>query len=330
MVKKNLVMLTGIYGDIIGREIEFSYFYTNRVLCPKDKPEIWPITAEVKKLLNASRKVATMEEVFEAWEHYAPEQLEGLKKYLQRQEGEYAFTDDTAMTIATMDALTKNPDNPDFKGAYLKWGRKYRNVGYGSAFRDWLDAEYPKPYRSFGNGSAMRVAPIGIATNSIGHCDQLAMLSAIPSHDHPEGIRGAKAIAYAVFFAKRYPVKISRVEFNDYLIEDIERRYFYDVSTPCEEIQKTYKFDSTCQGSVGQSIRAFIESTDSETAVRYAIKLGGDCDTMAMMAGSIAEAYYKAVPYRINEIVERALPDEMLDVIGAFYKKFKWEYKLTL
>jgi ADP-ribosylglycohydrolase len=195
------------------------------------------------------------------------------------------FTDDTVMTIAVADALLKGGAVDDFIDSMKRFGKLYPDEGYGGYFRRWLFSDSREPYNSFGNGSAMRVSPCGWFAESLEEAEDLAERSAAVTHDHPEGIKGAQATAAAIYLAR---VGKTKDEIKDY----IERRYCYDLSRTLDEIRPGYTFDGSCQGTVPEAIIAFLESTRFEGAIRNAISLGGDSDTLAAITGSIAEAAY--------------------------------------
>lgn len=223
------------------------------------------------------------------------------------------FTDDTVMTIATADALLKGGQPDDFIDSYKKWGRRYPDAVYGIRFGRWIFSDDREPYNSWGNGSAMRVSPCAWLMDC-GFCARTGMwpsngrerakLSAEVTHSHPEGIKGALAVTDAIFMCRFYaggygddmgnPIK-ERLNLGQYKIqikEHIEREYGYDLSKLLNEIRPTYRFNESCQDTVPQAITAFLESTDFEDAIRNAISLGGDSDTLAAITGSIAEAAY--------------------------------------
>lgn len=219
------------------------------------------------------------------------------------------FTDDTIGTIATADALLHNKS---FESAYREWFQKYNARGCGKLFRQWVYDEDPHPYNSYGNGSGMRVSPVGYWCDSFEETLELAKKSAECTHNHPEGIRGAQAIAGAIYMARN--------GFNKEEIKyDILQRFYPEwLNKTLEEIKPDYSFDSTSQGSVPVAIIAFLESENYEDCIIEAIAMGGDSDTLAAMAGSIANAYYKRIGVRLLEWVEDKLPDEMLDIITEF------------
>ncbi|PLX43742.1 MAG: hypothetical protein C0609_07455 [Deltaproteobacteria bacterium] len=192
------------------------------------------------------------------------------------------FTDDSVLTVATADALL---GGRDYGELYREYFNRYPHAGYGRRFVKWASENSTEPYNSFGNGSAMRVSPVGWWARDMAECLKEAKRSAEATHNHPEGVKGAQAVAAAILMARQ---GASREEIKTFC----EISFAYDISTPIAKIRPSYSFDVTCQGSVPQAIRCFIESTDFESAVRLAVSLGGDADTQAAMAGSIAEAYY--------------------------------------
>lgn len=222
------------------------------------------------------------------------------------------FTDDTVMTVANADWLLTGDS---LLGIMQDYGNRYPAAGYGGRFWRWLRSDNPRPYNSFGNGSAMRVSPVGWAFDSLEETLEMAKQSAEVTHNHPEGIKGAQATAACIYLARTGG---SKQEITEY----IETTFGYDLRRTCEEIRPHYQFDVTCQGSVSESIIAFLESTDFESAVRLAVSLGGDADTMGAIAGGIAEAYYKEVPSYIKAEVIRRLPEEFLDIMQKFYIRF--------
>ena len=218
------------------------------------------------------------------------------------------FTDDTVLTVATMQALR---EGGDYESAYRRWARRYPRAGYGGTFRRWIWDPGMGPYGSFGNGSAMRVSPVGWACSDAQEVLAEAERSAAVTHNHPEGIRGAQAVALAVFLAR------SEVERED-IREEIAGRSGYDLRRTVEQIRPGYRFDVTCQGSVPEAIVAFLDSQDTEHAIRLAISLGGDADTQAAIAGSIAEAFYGAVPAEIAAGVCNRVPEELRRTMTDF------------
>lgn len=226
---------------------------------------------------------------------------------------ESRFTDDTVLTIAVADSLLHSASYAEKFHAY---GNAYPLAGYGKAFRNWLQSTDLQPYNSWGNGSAMRVSPIAFAFETLEEVIAEAEKSAFPTHNHPEGVKGAKALAAAIFLAHKGSSKRE-------IKEHVQQTYLYDLERSIDQIRPGYTFDVSCQGSVPESIIAFLESNDFEESIRLAISLGGDTDTMACMAGSIAEAFYGEVPTAIAEEVKHRLPDDFLQIIHDFKQKFQ-------
>ena len=227
------------------------------------------------------------------------------------------FTDDTVMTVANADWLLTDDS---LLGIMQEYGNKYPRVGYGGSFSRWLRSDDPQPYNSWGNGSAMRVSPVGWAFGTLEETLEAAKCSAEVTHNHPEGIKGAQAVAASVYLARNGR---SKEEIKAY----VEQTFGYDLSRTCNEIRPHYRFDVSCQGSVPESIIAFLESTDYESAVRLAVSLGGDADTMGAIAGGIAEAFYREIPDYICEEVLKRLPSEFTEVMKRFYAEFCDETK---
>lgn len=222
------------------------------------------------------------------------------------------FTDDTVMTVANADWLLTGDS---LLGIMQDYGNRYIGVGYGSSFFEWLRENGPKPYNSFGNGSAMRVSPVGWAFDTLEETLNAAKQSAEVTHNHPEGIKGAQAVATSIFMAR---IGKSKQVIKQY----IEKNFGYNLRRTCNEIRKNYRFDETCQGTVPESIIAFLESTDYESAIRLAISLNGDADTMGAITGGIAEAFYKEIPAYIKKEVLERLPNEFIDMMKQFHEKY--------
>jgi|GEM_PF-264449 len=222
------------------------------------------------------------------------------------------WTDDTVLTLATAEVLLTAGD---FEEAYRRWGRRYPDAGYGRGFRHWLLSRHPEPYQSFGNGSAMRVSPVGWACQTLEETLELARHSALPTHDHPEGIKGAQAVAASVFLAR---TGASKTEIRD----EIAGRFDYNLARTLEEIRPAYAFDPTCQGSVPEALIAFLESDSFEDALRKAVSLGGDSDTQACIAGAVAEAFYGSVPAELTVRARSLLPMEMIRILDRFGEHF--------
>lgn len=222
------------------------------------------------------------------------------------------FTDDTVLTIALADCLLHDKD---FTQTFQDYGRRYPKKRYGAKFLTWIFSENPQPYNSFGNGSAMRVSAVGFAYDSLEEVLEIAKQSAAVTHNHPEGIKGAQAVASAIFLARKGNTKQT---IKDY----ITSTFGYNLNFSLDLIRPVYEFDVTCQGSVPEAIVAFLESTDFEDAIRNAISLGGDSDTIACIAGGIAAAFYKEIPIEIIEFVIAKLPDEFIEILNQFDAKF--------
>ena len=226
-------------------------------------------------------------------------------------------TDDTVMSCAVAEALyfyNQTKDINVFKIELIKsmrkFGNTYPHAGYGKAFKKWLKEDFPNPYGSYGNGSAMRVSPIAYVANSLQEAEDLAKASAEVTHNHPEGVKGAQAVAASIFLARK---GYSKQKIKAYIVSN-----YYKLDFSLDGIRMHYKFDVSCQGSVPQAIVAFLESVSFEDAIRNAISIGGDSDTIAAIAGGIAEAYY-GIP---NNIKHEGLKYVSEGLIGNAYKHF--------
>lgn len=225
------------------------------------------------------------------------------------------YTDDTVLTVAVAQVLL---ENADYVETFKYFGRKYP-AGYGSSFAEWMYSERREPYNSYGNGSAMRVSAVGFAFNSVEEVLSEAARSAIVTHNHPEGVKGAQAVALAICLARK---GASKAEIKT----EISTRFDYDLSRSLAEIRPRYTFKVSCQESVPESIIAFLEADNFENSVRNAVSLGGDADTMACIAGGIAQAFYKTIPAEIVSQAETLLPPEFLAVIRQFNARFEVSY----
>ena len=209
------------------------------------------------------------------------------------------FTDDTVMTVAVAEALmdTLGQGEEEILRALTesmrRWGRRYPAAGYGGRFDQWLASPDPKPYHSWGNGSAMRVSSAGWLFDTLEETRQAAARTARVTHDHPEGIKGAEAAASAVFLAR---TGAGKGEIRDY----IARQFGYDLSRTCDEIRPDYRFDVSCQGTVPEAVIAFLEAESFEDNLRTAVSLGGDCDTLTCISAAIGEAFW-GVPEELKE-----------------------------
>ena len=223
------------------------------------------------------------------------------------------YTDDTVMTCAIADWLMTDIA-PGEK--MQDWGREHPDAGYGPMFYRWLKSDFPRPYNSFGNGSAMRVSPVGWFAQTLSECLRLAKESAEVTHNHPEGIKGAQATASAIFLSK---TGSGKDEIKRYITET----FGYDLNRKVADIKPDYKFDVTCQGSVPESIICFLESDDYESAIRLAVSMGGDADTMGAITGGMACAYYKEMPDKIAGRCLDLLPDDIYDTVIKFQEFVK-------
>ena len=222
------------------------------------------------------------------------------------------FTDDSVMSLAVANAILGDMDY----GQEMKiLGRLYPDAGYGGNFFDWIFDEPIQPYYSWGNGSAMRVSPIGFAFNTVDDVLREAKNSALVSHNHPEGIKGAQAVALAILLARQGNSK-------ENIRERVAKDFSYDLYRSCEQIRPHYGFDVSCQGSVPEGIISFLDSTDYESAVRKAVSLGGDSDTLACIAGGIAEAFYQEIPRNIQFEVKERLPDDLYASLVEFEQNY--------
>lgn len=226
-----------------------------------------------------------------------------------------AFTDDSVMTIAVAEALLAVGENAtveEIKQAVIDnmqdWGNRYPRAGYGGGFHQWLRMKNPKPYGSYGNGSAMRVSAAGWLYGSIERTREVAKATAEVTHNHPEGIKGAEATASCIFLARRGATK-------DEIRKYVEREFHYDLSRTLDEIRPGYHHVESCQETVPEAITAFLEAVDFEDAIRNAVSLGGDTDTLAAITGSIAEAFFDVPLLLMVECRER-IDEEMLDVLN--------------
>jgi ADP-ribosylglycohydrolase len=218
------------------------------------------------------------------------------------------FTDDSVLTIALAHAIITNTSYEKLMKDYY---RRYPHAGYGGMFRRWAQDPDSKPYNSFGNGSAMRISPVGFAFDTLEDVLKKAKVYSEITHNHPEGIKGAQATASSIFLARNGS---SRQEIREY----IEATFDYDLSRTLDEIRPFYRFDVTCQGSVPEAIIAFLESTSYEDAVRNAISLGGDTDTQACITGGIAQAFYGGIPKHIEAAALAILDDHLRSVTMQF------------
>ena len=228
------------------------------------------------------------------------------------------FTDDSVMTLAVCEALLKVGQDATVKEiedavitSMQSWGRRYPHEGYGGYFRCWLTARHPEPYNSFGNGSAMRVSAAGWLYDSLEKTRVVAKATANVTHNHPEGIKGAESTASAIFMARNGS---SKEEIKKY----IENEFHYDLNRTLDEIRPSFHMHETCQKTVPEAIMAFLEAKDFEDAIRNAVSLGGDTDTLGAITGSIAEAYF-GIPEALRSECRNRINKDMRDVVDTFY-----------
>lgn len=235
------------------------------------------------------------------------------------------FTDDSVMTIAVGNAFLDAQPNADIEwirrrliSSMKQYGRKFPRAGYGGMFRRWLKCDDPQPYGSFGNGSAMRVSSAAWLYNDLETVRSMARLSAEVSHNHPEGIKGAEATASAIFLARTGSTK---EEIKAFIVEN----FGYDLSRTCDEIRPGYHHVETCQETVPEAITAFLEGESFEDVIRTAVSLGGDCDTLTCIAGSIAEGFY-GVPEELKQECRNRLPEELRKVLDQYDSWLNQDY----
>ena len=225
------------------------------------------------------------------------------------------FTDDTAMTVAVAEALLdaqgkgREERREAVTRSLQKWGRRYPDAGYGGRFFGWLYADDPRPYNSWGNGSAMRVSSAGWLFDTLEETREAAADTACVTHNHPEGIKGAECTAAVIWLARHGSTK---AEIREYVEKE-----FYPLDMTCDGIRPWYRFDVSCQGTLPPAVTAFLEGNDFEDVVRTAVSLGGDSDTLACIAGAMAEAFY-GVPDRLITECRARLPEDMLQVVDRF------------
>ena len=222
------------------------------------------------------------------------------------------FTDDTVLTVAVAHAIL---DDIDYAVALKSYARRYPDAGYGMSFFRWMMSADSRPYNSWGNGSAMRVGPVGFAFDSVKEVLRQAKATAAVTHNHPEGIKGAQATALAVYLGRTGAGKRQ-------IRREIERRFEYDLHRRIDEIRPAYRFDISCQGTVPEAIIAFLESEDYEDAVRIGISLGGDSDTIACITGAVAQAHYGELPETIRRETRRRLPAPFLEIVERFNRRY--------
>jgi len=222
------------------------------------------------------------------------------------------FTDDSVLTVALAEAILNDEDYGQIMKRYY---RRYPDAGYGGSFHEWAKGQDTKPYNSWGNGSAMRTSPVGYAFENLEEVLSKAKHFASFTHNHPEGIKGAQATAAAIFLARK---EASKEMIKLY----ITQQFKYDLTRTIDEIRPNYEFDVSCQGTVPQAITAFIESENYEDAIRNAISIGGDSDTLACITGGIAEAFYGKLPQNIAETAMNILDENLRETVVRFQEKY--------
>lgn len=229
------------------------------------------------------------------------------------------FTDDSVMTLAVAKWLLEDEAHTIHYLIYCmqELGDRHSAAGYGGRFAGWLCEDNPQPYNSWGNGAGMRVSPVGLYAQTLDEALALAALTASVSHNHPEGVKGAQAIATSVFLCKQGK---SKQEIKDY----VERTFGYDLHRTIAEIRPKYRFDESCQGSVSEAIIAFLEGNSFEEVIRLAISLGGDSDTIGAMAGAIAACMYP-IPDYIAERCDSILSEDLRDIKDNFIDMIVWQ-----
>lgn len=223
------------------------------------------------------------------------------------------FTDDSVLTVALADAILS--DTP-YELKLREYFGRYPAAGYGRGFRAWAENQHPGPYKSCGNGAGMRISPAGWAYDTLEEVLEKAKKFTAVTHDHPEGIKGGQAVAAAIFLGR---TGSGKHEIRTY----IEKNFAYDLSMNCDQIRPEYRFDGTAQGTVPQALMAFLDSSDFENAIRLAISLGGDSDTLACITGSIAEAFYGGVPLHIQTQALDFLDEPLLQITLRFIKRYR-------
>ena len=233
------------------------------------------------------------------------------------------YTDDSVMTLAVADAflsVAPNTEDADIRRQLIRsmqtYGQVFPCAGYGGMFRRWLKAPNPQPYGSYGNGSAMRVSSAAWLFDDLGTVRHMARLSAEVTHNHPEGIKGAEATASAIFLARTGSTK---AEIKNY----IEEQFHYNLSRTCDEIRPNYRHVESCQETVPEAITAFLEGDSFEDVIRTAVSLGGDCDTLTCIAGSIAEGFY-GVPEELKQQCRERLPENLRKVLRRFEETLRF------
>jgi ADP-ribosyl-[dinitrogen reductase] hydrolase len=227
-------------------------------------------------------------------------------------QGKSDYTDDSVLSFATAYSIL---NQVSYARSYKDFSRRYPGRGYGGRFQGWIMSDCLEPYNSWGNGSAMRVSPVGFAFESIDEILEQAKMSAECTHNHPEGIKGAQATALSIFLARKENDK-------ETIRKGISNRFNYNMNRTVDEIRPDYDFNESCQETVPEAIISFLDSKDYEHAIRLAVSLGGDSDTLACITGGIADAYHKGVPELIIEETKKRLPNEFIEIIEQFRERY--------
>ncbi|MBD3187432.1 ADP-ribosylglycohydrolase family protein [Candidatus Bathyarchaeota archaeon] len=229
---------------------------------------------------------------------------------------ESTFTDDSVLTVAVAQWVLDGGPLEVYISLLKEYTRRYPGRGYGGFFMTWVHSDQTGPYNSWGNGSAMRVSPVGFACNHLDEVLEKAKETAMVTHDHPEGIKGAQATAAAIFLARTGKDKEAIKEY-------VSTTFGYNLDEPIDQVRPTYRFDVSCQGTVPPAIRAFLESTSVEDAIRLAVSLGGDSDTVACITGGIAEAFFGGLPEALKQETLKRLDPGLKKVVNEFYRTYE-------
>lgn len=237
---------------------------------------------------------------------------------------ETRFSDDSVLTCAVAKALIDSGIDPSDEKNVVKqlkyFGNRYIHAGYGGRFRKWLQSDETEPYNSLGNGSAMRVSPVGWFYDTIEETRKIAAITAEVTHNHPDGIKGAEATAAVIFLAR---IGDTKEEIKEYVEKE-----FYKLDRTCDEIRPDYKFDVSCQGTVPVAITAFLEGNNFEDVLRISVSMGGDSDTLACIACAMAEAYYGIPSWMIVKVLNR-LPEHLRKIVSDYYNKLDWFHEIA-
>jgi ADP-ribosylglycohydrolase len=269
----------------------------------------WPIIVELCGLIPLRMLGAIAGDIIGSVHEFLGQKTKDFPLFVE----ESRFTDDTVLTVAVADCLLTGTSYAD---KFHEYTLAYPDRGYGLRFRHWVEAGSRQPYNSWGNGAAMRVSPVALAFETVEEVLEEARATAEVTHNHAEGIRGAQATAVATFMARQSESKTK-------IRSTIEKRFHYDLSRTIASIRQTYSFNESCQGTVPQALMAFLDSQDYEDAVRLAVSLGGDADTLACITGGIAAAFYGGVPRRIAVPALAKLDDGLRKTVTRFCSTYR-------